>query len=269
MGVGFFTGGRIAIEGRLRDSTTQAIVMQFADREKDKATIYSARDYMALGHLHPHHPRVGGTIRHLPLQPPAPRQRFVFPDADLGVLNPGVTSSPPCGLPDGRIAEPRDSANVKCGGTAAQDSQSEANEGAYPPLPPTTCSASCPSLVVAEFIRQLEKLRSELSCLLGTHLNRIVMWYSDDFHMDGSTIWRNPTRHPLFVALILRCLIGWHVSLVSAERSSAGTAGAGVSVETGWRVKVTESMADRAAPAVVQPRLVRLWLIRWFVVMRG
>ena len=42
-----------------------------------------------------------------------------------------------------------------------------------------------------------------------------------------------------------------------AERSSAGTAGAGVSVETGWRVKVGESMADRAAPAVVQPRLVR------------
>ena len=42
-----------------------------------------------------------------------------------------------------------------------------------------------------------------------------------------------------------------------AERSSAGTAGAGVSVETGWRVKVTERMADRAAPAVDQPRLVR------------
>ena len=109
--------------------------------------------------------------------------------------------------------------NVKCGGTAAQDSQSEANKGAYPPLPPTTCSASCPSLVVAEFIRQLETLRSELSCLLGTHLNRIVMWYGDDFHMDGSTIWGNPTRDPLFVALILRCLIGWHVSLVFAERS--------------------------------------------------
>ena len=50
MGVGFFTGGRIAIEGRLRDGTTGAIVMQFADREKDKATLYSARDYMALGH---------------------------------------------------------------------------------------------------------------------------------------------------------------------------------------------------------------------------
>jgi hypothetical protein len=42
----------------------------------------------------------------------------------------------------------------------------------------------------------------------------------------------------------------------SAERLSAGTAGAGVSVETGFRVKVTESMADRAAPAVDQPRLV-------------
>jgi hypothetical protein len=42
------------------------------------------------------------------------------------------------------------------------------------------------------------------------------------------------------------------------ERSSAGTAGAAVSVETGWRVKVAESVADRAAPAVVQPRLVRL-----------
>ena len=26
----------------------------------------------------------------------------------------------------------------------------------------------------------------------------------------------------------------------------------------GWRVRVTESMADRAAPAVVQPHLVRL-----------
>lgn len=46
-----------------------------------------------------------------------------------------------------------------------------------------------------------------------------------------------------------------------AERSSAGTAGAGVNATTGWWVKVTESMADRAAPAVVQPRLVRLLVI--------
>lgn len=29
--------------------------------------------------------------------------------------------------------------NVRCGGTAAQDSQSEANEGRCPPLPPTSC----------------------------------------------------------------------------------------------------------------------------------
>lgn len=46
-----------------------------------------------------------------------------------------------------------------------------------------------------------------------------------------------------------------------AERLSAGTAGAEVSVETGWRVKVTESMADTAAPAVAQPRLVRLHVV--------
>ena len=31
--------------------------------------------------------------------------------------------------------------NVKSGGTAAQDSQSEANEGRCPALPPTYCSA--------------------------------------------------------------------------------------------------------------------------------
>lgn len=38
-----------------------------------------------------------------------------------------------------------------------------------------------------------------------------------------------------------------------------GTAGAGVSAETGWRVKVTQSLADSGAPAVVQPHLVRPW----------
>jgi hypothetical protein len=55
------------------------------------------------------------------------------------------------------------------------------------------------------------------------------------------------------------------MGIIFAERSSAGTAGAGASVETGWRVKVTDSMADRAAPAVVQPRLVR----RWFTISYG
>lgn len=48
------------------------------------------------------------------------------------------------------------------------------------------------------------------------------------------------------------------------QRLSAGTAGAGASLETGWLVKVTEDMADRAAPAVVQPRLVRLVLLDRF-----
>lgn len=50
IGVGFFTGGRLAIEGRLREGSTGATIFQFADREKDKATLYSARDYMAPGH---------------------------------------------------------------------------------------------------------------------------------------------------------------------------------------------------------------------------
>lgn len=50
MGVGLFTGGCIAIEGRLREGKTGKVVFQFADKEKDKATIYNARDYMALGH---------------------------------------------------------------------------------------------------------------------------------------------------------------------------------------------------------------------------
>ena len=48
--MGLFTGGRIAVEGSLRDGATGAIFFQFADREKDKATLYNARDYMALGH---------------------------------------------------------------------------------------------------------------------------------------------------------------------------------------------------------------------------
>lgn len=46
-----------------------------------------------------------------------------------------------------------------------------------------------------------------------------------------------------------------------AQRSSAGTAGARVSVETGWRVKATESMADRAAPAVGASALFALVLV--------
>jgi hypothetical protein len=50
MGVGLFTGGKIAIEGRIRDGRTGAIIFQFADREKDKATFYNVRDYTPLGH---------------------------------------------------------------------------------------------------------------------------------------------------------------------------------------------------------------------------
>jgi len=57
--------------------------------------------------------------------------------------------------------------------------------------------------------------------------------------------------------MFLPGLVGFWV----VERSSAGTAGAGVSVETGWWVINSKIMADRAAPAVVQPRLVRLGLV--------
>ena len=50
---------------------------------------------------------------------------------------------------------------------------------------------------------------------------------------------------------------GFGVFGISAGRLSAGTARARVNVETRRRVEVTESMVGRAAPAVVQPRLVR------------
>jgi hypothetical protein len=39
------------------------------------------------------------------------------------------------------------------------------------------------------------------------------------------------------------------------QSSSAGPAGTRVGVETGWWVKVTESVDDRAAPAVAQAHL--------------
>ena len=56
-------------------------------------------------------------------------------------------------------------------------------------------------------------------------------------------------------ALRARWTVDAHGIFLS-ERSSAGASGAGGN-ETGWRVKVMESLADRAAPAVVQERLVR------------
>jgi hypothetical protein len=58
-----------------------------------------------------------------------------------------------------------------------------------------------------------------------------------------------------------------HAALNSVQlsRSSAGTAGAGESVETGRRLKVRESMADKAAPAVVQPRLRQVFHESWSI----
>jgi hypothetical protein len=121
------------------------------------------------------------------------------------------------------------------------------------------CSASCVSLVVFQFIRQLEKFGSELSCLLGPHLDRIAMRYGNDFHMDRATIRRNPTRDALFVTPSLRCLIGWHVSVLSAERLSCADRRGGGERGNGM------ARSSRKAPTTGQlrryQRLVGPWLV--------
>jgi hypothetical protein len=48
--LGVFTKGNIAIEGKVSLSANGAQVMQFADNEKDKLTLYNARDYQPYGH---------------------------------------------------------------------------------------------------------------------------------------------------------------------------------------------------------------------------
>jgi hypothetical protein len=47
---GGFTKGRIAIEGQLRDTEGNYLLLQFADREKDKMTFWTARDFKPYGH---------------------------------------------------------------------------------------------------------------------------------------------------------------------------------------------------------------------------
>ena len=78
--------------------------------------------------------------------------------------------------------------NVRSGGTAETGRPERSERETLPAVATTVLSASCPSLVVSEFIRQLEKRHSELSCLLAIHLDRIVMRQGDDFYMDGSPI---------------------------------------------------------------------------------
>lgn len=48
--MGIFTKGNIAIEGKVSLSSNGAPVMQFADNEKDKMTVYNARDFQPYGH---------------------------------------------------------------------------------------------------------------------------------------------------------------------------------------------------------------------------
>ena len=47
---GIFTKGNIAIEGKVRNSTTGELIFQFADNEADKMTFYSLRDFKPYGH---------------------------------------------------------------------------------------------------------------------------------------------------------------------------------------------------------------------------
>lgn len=47
---GYFTKGNIAIEGKLRDSRTGALLFQFADNQSDKMTFYSLRDFYPYAH---------------------------------------------------------------------------------------------------------------------------------------------------------------------------------------------------------------------------
>jgi Protein of unknown function (DUF3313) len=48
--VGVFAKGNIAIEGKVTLSDTRVPVLQFADNEKDKVTLYTVRDFQPYGH---------------------------------------------------------------------------------------------------------------------------------------------------------------------------------------------------------------------------
>ncbi|MEZ5304742.1 MAG: DUF3313 family protein [Verrucomicrobiales bacterium] len=45
-----FTGGSVAIEGKVRDSATGELLFEFADTEKDKSSLVSARDFQPYAH---------------------------------------------------------------------------------------------------------------------------------------------------------------------------------------------------------------------------
>jgi len=50
MAAGRFTRGKIAIEGKLKDSTGGWLLFQFADREHDKMTFWNVQDFRPYGH---------------------------------------------------------------------------------------------------------------------------------------------------------------------------------------------------------------------------
>lgn len=46
----YFTQGNIAIEGKLRNTSTGELLFEFADNQSDKMTFYSVRDFKPYGH---------------------------------------------------------------------------------------------------------------------------------------------------------------------------------------------------------------------------
>ena len=50
-GLAVKSSGNIAIEGKLKLSTTGQTLFQFADNESDKLTFYSVRDFRPYGHV--------------------------------------------------------------------------------------------------------------------------------------------------------------------------------------------------------------------------
>jgi len=47
---GMFTKGNVAIEGKIRNSSTRELIVEFADNEADRMTLYTLRDFRPYGH---------------------------------------------------------------------------------------------------------------------------------------------------------------------------------------------------------------------------
>lgn len=82
---GKFTKGGIAIEGKLRDSKTGELLFQFADRENDKITYLSLRDFRPYSHAYVAIDEWASQFEQLTR---SPDWRESMKDASLWTLNP-------------------------------------------------------------------------------------------------------------------------------------------------------------------------------------